>query len=56
VHVEHAVVLQDKQELGAVPLKYFPGAHVLHLLDVPSKQVAQSLWQVPQVFVGWIMN
>jgi hypothetical protein len=44
-------MLQVKQLLGAIPLKYFPGMHVLHFVDVPSKQLAQSAWQFPQVFV-----
>jgi hypothetical protein len=45
-------MLQTKQLFGAVPLKYRPAEHVLHLLDVPSRQVAQSPWQPPQVLLA----
>jgi hypothetical protein len=35
-------MLQGKQELGAAAVKYFPGIHVWHLADVPSRHVKQS--------------
>jgi hypothetical protein len=39
-----------EQVFGTIPVfKYLPTGHVLHLLAVPSRQVAQSLWQFPQV-------
>jgi hypothetical protein len=43
-------VLQLVHELGADPARYFPVMHVLHLVDVSSRQVTQSAWQFPQVF------
>jgi hypothetical protein len=43
-------VKQFEHELGAIPSRYLPVMQLLHLVAVPSRQVAQSVWQFPQVF------